>query len=333
MKRVRRGTVIVLVLAQCLSLAADDFAWDLVSALAGGEPRKVDQVLSAHADKMTAAEKRLAYSFVLDYTRGETTLKVMELLRKYGIHAIQYDLFNAINRSHTNRVIDVILNDGIRPNGEILLLAAEEQRWDLVKAFIEMGADANYKYPADKSYADGMTALIYAAKNNNLEMVRFLVEFGADVNLRTSDGGTAASIAYENGLVDIYNYLKDHGAVDFVETPAAEGSSGAGLADSGLSSGGLSLTGLGISNLIESGSPLFRDGTYRLSGSTAEITLTGGGSGYLSYKNSRGTAGTGIFMVTGSTLALTTEGITFTYRVDTTGSFSGNGETWVRIGN
>jgi hypothetical protein len=148
------------------------------------------------------------------------------------------------------------------------------------------------------------------------------------VNLRTSDGATAASIAYENGLVDIYGYLVEQGAVEFVQSPAqAENSSGSGQS-TGQSSG------LGISNLIEGGTLVLRTGTYRLSGSSAEITLSGSGTqGYLSYKNNAGNTATGVFWLTGNTLLLTTEGLTFSYQVDTTDSFSGNGETWVRVGN
>ncbi|MDR2136406.1 MAG: ankyrin repeat domain-containing protein, partial [Treponema sp.] len=285
-----------------------------------GDTQKVDGILGAGG--ITAAEKRLAYRFVLDYTRGETTLQVMELLRKHGIRAVQYDLFNALDKSHANGVIDHILDDGIGPNGEILLLAAEKQRWDLVKRFAGMGADLNYKYPADKSYADGMTALIHAAKNNNLEMVSFLVEHGADVNMRTVSGATAASTAYENGFLDVYNYLKDHGAADFA--PAAP------QAVAQAETAG----GPGIASLVQGGTPAFRNGTYRLSGSTAEITFTGsGGSGYLAYRNSAGSMAAGVFRVTENTLLLTTEGITFTYRVDGAASFSGNGETWVRVGD
>jgi hypothetical protein len=156
------------------------------------------------------------------------------------------------------------------------------------------------------------------------------------VNLRTSDGATAASIAYENGLVDIYGYLVEQGAVEFVQSQAqAENSSGSGQSTGlgTIQSTGQS-SGLGISNLIEGGTPALRTGTYRLSGSSAEITLSGSGTqGYLSYKNNAGNTATGVFWLTGNTLLLTTEGLTFSYRVDTTDSFSGNGETWVRVGN
>jgi hypothetical protein len=267
---------------------------------------------------MSAAEKRLAYQFALVYARGENTLKVLELLFNHDIHAVQYDLYSAVNYNHTDRVIDFIIRDGARPNGEILLLAAEKQRWDLVRKFAETGADLNYRYPTGASYADGVTALIHAAGSNNLEMVQFLVERGANVNLRAVNGSTAASIAYGNGEMDIYNYLKEHGAEDFDPIPP-QGRDGAGR---------------GMSNLIENGAPSFVQGTYRLSGGAAEITLTGAGnSGRLGYKNSRGTTGSGVFQITGNTLAITMEGRTFIFRIDTGNSFSGNGETWVRVGD
>jgi hypothetical protein len=342
MKRTWRGIIITVILASRGLPAAADIFWDLVNALTRGETQQVDRILNENADSMTAAEKRLVYGFILDYTRNENTLRALELMPKYGIHATQYDLFNAINRSHGNSVVDIILDEGIRPNGEILLLAAEKQRWDLVRAFAELGADVDYKYPPEKSYADGMTALIHAAKNNNLEMVKFLVGRGADVNARTTGGGTAASIARENNLTEVYDYLEAQGAVDVSRDPArdltrTENNSGQG--SPGISA--LGISGLGISSLIENGLTVFRGGTYRLSGSSAEIKLTGyaetrlsgGGSGYLSYKNRGGSAGTGVFRVTGNTLLLITEGVTFTYQVDSAASFSGNGETWIRVGD
>ncbi|MDR2079619.1 MAG: ankyrin repeat domain-containing protein [Treponema sp.] len=300
-------------------LSADDYKWDLVNALTRGETEKIDQILNENIGGMSINEKRLVYGFVLNYSRNENTLRAMELLLKYNIHPAQYDLYNAISNAHTDRVVDFILDDGIRPNGEILLLAAERQRWDLVRKFVEMGVDVNYRYPSDKSYADGMTALIYASKHKAFEMVKLLVEHGADINLRTNTGGTAAAIAYENGETEIYNYLKEHGALDFIP----------GLPQENPGPGGT-----GISTRIENGSPSFRNGTYRLSGSAAEIKLMGNNtSGYLTYKNNRGNTGNGIFRIAGSFVTITMEGSTFTYRIDTNNSFSGNGETWVRIGD
>jgi hypothetical protein len=312
-----RGTAVLLVLLfQALPLPAQDFHWNMVNALARGEIREFDQILSKNINGMAANEKKLVYNFVLIYTRNENTLVAMELLLKYGIHPGQYDLYCAISNSHDDRVLGFILDGGVRPNGEILLLAAEKRRWDLVRQFAEMGAEINYKYPPDKPYADGMTVLIHAAKQGNFEIVRFLVEQGANVNFRTNTGATAASIAYENGGMDIYAYLMEHGALD--AGPNLPRQSGGG--------------GSGISALIENSPAAFRPGTYRLSGGSAEIKLNGA-SGYLSYKNGRGDTGSGAFVLAGNVMTITMEGRTFTYRVDTNSTFSGNGETWVRVGD
>jgi hypothetical protein len=298
------------------ALSAGDFQWEFVNALTGGEIEKIDRILSEHISEMSVHEKRTLYGFVLTYSRNENTLRALELLLKHGVHAAPYDLYKAVDNSHIDRVVDVILNDGVKPNGEILLLASERQRWDLVRRFVEMGADINYRYPAGKSYADGMTALIHAAKHKNLEIVKLLVEHGAGINLRTNTGVTAAALAYENGAVEIYDYLKEQGAADFAPVPPR--GNGAG--------------GQGISALMENGA--FRSGTYRLSGSAAEIRFTGnGGSGYLSYKGGGEKEGAGTFIAAGNTMTITVEGLTFTYRIDTSNSFSGNGETWLRVGD
>jgi hypothetical protein len=310
--------VLFILIVQVPPLSADDYKWDLVNALTRGEPQRAEQILGDHIAGMSAGEKRLVYSFALVYTRGENTLKMLELLFTHNIHAVQYDLYSAVNYGHADQTVDFIIRDGARPNGEILLLASEKQRWNLVRKFTEMGADLNYQYPPGKPYADGMTALIHAAKNKNLEMIQFLVEHGANVNLRAINGSTAASIAYENGEMEIYNYLKEKGAVDFTPAPPRE------------------RDGQGLSGLIWNGASAssFRTGTYRLSGSTTEIKLTGAGnSGRLNYTNSVGTAGSGVFQISGNTITITTEGRIFTFRIDTNSSFSGNGETWIRTGD
>jgi hypothetical protein len=308
--------VLFVLTVQITPLSADDYKWDLVNALTRGEPQRAGQILGDRINGMSAGEKRLVYRFALVYTRGENTLKVLEILFNHDIHAVQHDLYSAVNYGHTDQAVDFIIRDGAGPNGEILLLASEKQRWNLVRKFAEMGADLNYQYPPGKSYTDGMTALIHAAKNKNSEMIRFLVEHGANINLWAINGSTAASIAYENGEMEIYTYLKEKGAVDFIQAPPQ------------------ARDGQGLSSLIENGTPAFRTGTYRHSGSNTEIKLTGAGnSGRLDYKSSRGTAGSGVFQITGNTITITMDGRIFTFRIDTNSSFSGNGETWIRTGD
>jgi hypothetical protein len=312
-------------------LGADDFKWNLVNALAKNDLQTSKSLIQEHTAGMSEAEKKLVVNFVLNYTRGENTKKLLEFLKTCRIPISGFDLYTALNRSHDDGVIQFILDQGITPNGEILLLAAEKQRFGFVRKFAGMGADVNYRYPQNKSYADGMTALIYAAKGNNFDLVRFLVERGAAINWYARDGSSAASTAYENGHMAVYAYLKEQGA-DFEPEQAAPrrvpGEDGADLPPSRANGGA------GISALLNSQAPALRNGTYRLPGNAVEIRLTGNGNpGTIDYTNSLGRESSGFFRVDGSILTLVMEGRSFTYRIVSDASFSGSGETWVRTGD
>jgi hypothetical protein len=309
-------------------LKAGDFKWDLVNALAKNDIQTGERLIHENAGAMSAAEKKLVVNFVLNYTRGENTLKLLAFLKNNNIRVSRFDLYTALDKSQDDSVIRFILDQGVTPNGEILLLAAEKKRFNFVKQFAGMGADVNYRYPQNRAYADGMTALLYASMRNDLELVQFLVEHGADINWYAKDGRSAASIAYENGRMSVYHYLKEQGA-EF-DPGRASANPAAGVNGPPSQANG----GTGISGLLNGEAPALKNGTYRLSGNAAEIRLTGTANpGTISYTNSTGRAGGGFFFVNGGALTLTMEGRSFTYRIVSDTSFSGNGETWIRTGD
>jgi hypothetical protein len=299
-------------------LYADDFRGELADLLSKNDLQKINQFLNGNIGKMTAAEKRMTYNFALIYSHRENTLAILETLFNNNVHAVPHDLYTAINSAHTDTVIDFILKDGAAPNGEILLLAAEKQRFNLVKKFAGMKADVNFQYSKEKTYADGMTALIHAAKANNLDAVKFLVEQGAKINERTKDGNTAASIAQRNGSAEIYDYLIKNGATETaVNNPNTEQDG--------------NKNGQGIASIIENDFSL-KMGTYRLAGNTTEIKLLGAGkNGSIMYTNSRGIMGTGYFQIDGTGLVIILGTARYNYKIDTDAKFSGNGETWTRV--
>lgn len=299
-------------------LYADDLRGELADLLSKNDLPKINQFLNGNIGKMTASEKRMAYNFTLIYSPRENTLAILETLFNNNIHAVPHDLYTAINGAHTDTVIDFILKDGAAPNGEILLLAAEKQRFNLVKKFVDMKADVNFQYSKEKNYADGMTALIHAAKANNFGAVKFLVEHGAKINERTKDGNTAASIAIRNGSAEIYDYLIKNGAAEAaVNNP--------NTAEDG------SKNGQGIAGVIENDFSL-KMGTYRLAGNTTEIKLLGAGkNGNVMYTNSRGIIGTGYFQIDGTGLVIILGTTRYNYKIDADTKFSGNGETWTRV--
>jgi hypothetical protein len=109
--------------------------------------------------------------------------------------------------------------------GDIQTLAMYDQ-WNAVLSLLNSG---KYKdidaLNTRKSYGDytithGRTALMSAAANGRLDVVQALVARGANVNLRiTADsptkGKTASALAYDAGHINIVEYLKANGAIDF----------------------------------------------------------------------------------------------------------------------
>jgi hypothetical protein len=127
--------------------------------------------------------------------------------------------------------------------------------------------------------------------------------------------------------MDIYNYLLANGAAAVVINNNANNNAN-NAADGVVQPN----TNQGIAGVIEGG-PALEMGTYRLTGNVTEMTLIGtNGSGNLLYRNSRGTVGTGYFQIEGNNITLMLGSASFVYRIDTTRTFSGNGESWVKTG-
>ena len=308
-------SIVILIIFLSAAVYADEYRWDLINALFRNDLETIENILKRNITTMPTAEKRLVMNFAINYSTGENTLMVCELLLKYGIRPDAFDLYTAINRNRQNNAIQFLLQNGAVPNGEILLLTMEKQRFDLARQFIEAGIDVNYQYPLSRNYADGMTPLLYASKWNNFEMVKLLVEHGANINIRAVDGNTPLSIARANNNDAIYNYLMERGADELAisNTPPQN---------------------TGISSLLDNnGSINFQKGTYKLFSGNTEIKFLGNtNSGNITY-TINGRLNNGFYRIEGNNLTITMEGRTFAYKIDSDISFSGNGEVWVRIGN
>jgi hypothetical protein len=107
--------------------------------------------------------------------------------------------------------------------GDVQFLAAYGE-YDKVLNLLRTGKYKDLNSGNSKSYGDlvlnvHLTALMYAAQDGRLDVVQALVEKGANVNRRVlggyGDGKTASIIAYEAGYIEIVDYLKEHGAIDF----------------------------------------------------------------------------------------------------------------------
>ena len=299
----------------CGTLFADDFKWAFINALSVNDFQVIENILKENSGTMSAAEKNLLKNFSLNYSYGENAIRALDLLEKYNIRPGGFDLYTAINMNQPDIVIQSILNKGVKPNGEILLLTMEKQRFDLAMQFIKAGANVNYSYPLTSSYADGMTPLLYAVKWNNFELVKMLVENGAFVNAKDKNGNTALSIAGSNGNNPIYNFLVEHGAVETVNNIQMPSGS------------------TGISGFMENPLSAFQTGMYRLFGGNMDLRFSGSAnSGTVSY-TANGRLNNGFYKIEGENLSLIMEGRTFLYKIDSSNSFSGNGEVWIRMGN
>jgi len=110
-------------------------------------------------------------------------------------------------------------------NMDIQTLSCTNQ-WDQVLSLLNSGRykdiDAlnTRKGYGDYNFSLIWTALMFASNAGRLDVVQALVEKGANVNLRVtadnqSKGKTASALAYDAGHINIVEYLKEHGAIDF----------------------------------------------------------------------------------------------------------------------
>ena len=299
-------------------LFADDYKWDLVNALIKNDYPLIENIINKNINIIPAYEKNLIMNFAVTYSYGETTLRTLSLLLRHNVRPGAFNLYTAINMNQPNDVIQFILSSGVTANGEILLLAMEKQRFDIARYFILSGVDVNYFYPQAGRHYDGMTCLLYASKHDNLELVRLLVDYGANINARNKDGATAFSIAQNNGNIQIVDFLIERGA-NQIPAPAQQQAAAQQTAG-------------GISSYLEAQTGEFQTGNYRLSGGTLDIRFIGNAnSGTLNYiMNNRVYYGT--YQTASENITLVMDGRVFVYKIDSSASFSGHGEVWVRTG-
>jgi len=165
----------------------------------------------------------------------------------------EYPLEYAVKNKFPIAIIQFLLDSGADPNRSIssrrlsfntpLYMAYRNGDMTLVNILLDKGANGETllgilgQNPKDNQMIQylisrgvqvrseaGASALRWAAKGGNLDMVKLLVEKGVNVNARSNDkemqeyiplGATAASVAYDQGNMDIYDYLKANGARDF----------------------------------------------------------------------------------------------------------------------
>jgi len=82
-----------------------------------------------------------------------------------------------------------------------LCLAISKGEIDIVKKFVEYGADVNEK-------SNGMTPLMLAARYNKVEIIKFLIANGASIDTKDEKGYTALKYAELSFATDAVAFLK-----------------------------------------------------------------------------------------------------------------------------
>lgn len=110
--------------------------------------------------------------------------------------------------------IDKNLKDANIPTSKgipLLVLAAQQNNYDIATVLIAKGSDANF---ADVN--TGETALIKAARNGNIDMMNLLIVAGADVNAPSKMGVTPLLAGIESGKRAVTEFLVSRGGLSGV---------------------------------------------------------------------------------------------------------------------
>ena len=89
-----------------------------------------------------------------------------------------------------------------------LLPACQENSFDIVKFFVENGANANQKYKV----AGNQTPIRFACKTGNIELVEYLINNGAKIEDNPDDGITPLIQASRSNHYDLVKFLIEKGA-------------------------------------------------------------------------------------------------------------------------
>jgi len=339
--------VMLVLLVQTASLYAD--IWGEFKEYASKKDwNRMERVLKNNKNKITNLDRAMCPFIVIDNLRGEDAIRGFELLKDYGINPDSTHLGISFQKSQPDNVIDYLLSKGI---GGIYTLkqAIKGKRFKYVSRLLdtvnvsdldERTTRSNYK-GNDWDVEYSWTALIFAVQAENFDTVRQLVEKGANVNLRDENGATAASIAYDNGLINIYNYLKEHGAIDFEQkqatTQPSQSSSTTNVYVQPSTSAPESARASAPSN------PTLQSGNYAWGNSGTNITMRFNSiTSTVSANLNNLPVWSGTYRINGNQLVINVtlasgdyakfRGQTYSYTITSDTSFSGSGETWVRTG-
>jgi len=294
---------------------------------------------------------------------SEKSEELCRYLISIGMPIGNYAIAQAVSKGYTDNFVQFLLERGGTVNEWALRAAAKNKRWALLPDLINKSTEDNinyrqtreeyttwynsqsagYKQTVSFNYdpSESKTALMFAAQYGQLRIVRLLVEKGARVNLRAEGGETAASLAYDNGEMDIYDYLKANGARDFEPRQVAQQPTQPAAPAQSTTNVYVQPSAPAQSSPVAPATPTLRNGTYACSGTNITLSLSNPIVNVYA-NNSPLSIWQGTCRINGNQLIITVtiavneyaqfRGRTFVYTITSDTSFSGQGETWVRTG-
>jgi len=355
-KKIVLGIVIFLLVLQAQMVFAADYDEDFLKAVGKNDFKEMEKIL----DRRT---KQMDLAYCTDRVlqgRGSSNniIPVLELLHKYGADfrksfitdtgscAPISSLFRNKNVNDTTlyEVLQYLLKNGADPNGAFILgsstlgtpLGYALDKPQIFNLLLDNRADINAR-----SLGNDKTLLFDAAYSGNLAQVKMLVEKGANINSRAKNGSTAASVAYDRGNIEIYNYLKANGAIDF--EPRQVAAQPAAPAQSSSTTNVYVQPSTPTQTQSTPSTPTLQSGNYAWSNSGVNMTMRFNSiTGTVSANLNNLPIWSGTYRINGNQLVISVtlasgdnakfRGQTYSYTITSDTSFSGSGETWVRIG-
>jgi ankyrin repeat protein len=366
-------TVMLILQAQAIFADYND---DFLKEVGKNDFKAMERVLSRRANQMNLAYcmGQILENRVNGFNRGNM-IQILQLLTRYGANANgritlsgSFHLENAVKNKQPIAVIQFLLDSGADPNLSTykiylpLRVAYENSDMQVVNLLLDRGANGaelliNLGIRGDNEFIrrlisrgvqirseQGAIALRFAALKGHFDTVKLLVENGVNINARENDGyqdipegATATSVAYDRGEIEIYNFLKANGAIDFEPrqvaqqpTPPSSSTTNVYVQPSAPAQS---------APTPAPSTPILRPGRYACSGTDVTMEIQSPLL-FVSLYSGYTIVGNGSYKINGNTIVITIaqandvishmRGKTYAYTIMSDTSFSGSGETWYR---